>query len=735
MASNLETNDRQTTPPQQQIKGTPMLNRQLLAGMLGFLCLAGLPAFANASGYCSQLTVHYGQPQAPASGLMVLPAALVKQQNDPDISGYTPATIMQGSAAERDNPILAAGDRFFALHGGVRSADEALVISGPSLEYKWTAEPNAYLPEGPSYGDQGVYFSHVFTFPNSDLDYAMGSVSPETGQRRWIAAPGQFGQGSAPLVLDSPETGGKMIYGGGAEAIFAINEEGQLQWCSETGLPTGDPVLDINDSIGSHLYGINYQPQGDLLVAIYGTGTLVAFDRATGQRLANYELPGEPAPDSSGIVLSDVMKDGAENAMRKQFVPPGYVLPDGFSMMDTLIAALLGGGSKVNNYFAVDPDSGALWIAATYDDSADGKTDGVSEFGALYRIESQRHGKKVSFSVHCAIPFNGGSASTPAVAPGGERIYTSDSFGKVLAYDAECQRRWALDLGEQVVGSLSISSTDKNIYAATGSSVFRIQDAGNSGTLIWRANLGEAFYDGSVLTDTLNSLGSLESLGVKLPVKLTTANLDLAAITENAILMEGALGMQIDPDNSLMFGPMAMALIALDKQDGSVLNATPAREETVSVISTSQRGEVYLSNSPIRRVVMRGLAEQAALLGDYYLINQLVPPITGGISRYGISNHRQVARDNACFAERRLTTWLMSGMGSGDILLAPESPLIHRMLDAGENQLRTAWYNGEVGPLDYHSALSRIQDASDLFQSLQLLAARDKLATACQMLQ
>lgn len=707
----------------------------LLAGALGLGCVITLPSVAFASGYCDRLNVDFRATSVPATGLETLPASLVKQSAQPALSSYTPSSVMQVSEAEVSNPILAAGDRFYALHGGVRSADEAQVVTGPTLSYQWTAEPRAYLPEGPSFGDRGVYFSPLFIFPGSELDYAVGAIASESGQRRWVAKPGQYGQGSAPLVLPAPERNEKIIYGGGAEAIFALNEDGLVQWCTETGLPAGDPVADALGSLGSHLYGVNYQPQGDALIAIYGTGTLVAFDRRTGERLATYNLPGEPAPDESNINLSDAMKSSAEDAMRKQFVPDGYVLPEDFSLMDSLIAALLGGGGKVNNYFAIDPDSGALWVAATFDDGADGRVDGVSEQGALYRLDANRRGNRMSFSLHCAIPFDGGSASTPAIAPGGKHIYTSDSFGKVLAFDNECQQRWALDLQQQVVGSLAASSTDGNVYAATGSSVFRIQDNGASGALVWQADLSQAFYDGSLIRDALSNALPLEQFGLKMPVKFTTANLDLAGITENAVIMQGAVGIQVDPNNSLMFGPVSMAVIALDKRNGAVLNATPAREETVSVISISDAGEVYLANSPIRRTVLRGIAEQAVLLGDGYLVSSLVPTLTGGISRYGIdTDYRLAARDNACFAERRLAAWQQAKMSNAAIVAAPENALVTRMISSAETNLRNAFYNGEIGLLDFYRALSQIEDAGSLFGVQSVAKTRDKLISACQRL-
>jgi hypothetical protein len=698
-------------------------------------CLAGQPMSAWAQGFCDRIAVAHGHQVIPVeTGLAAIADRPIRQQAEPRLSDYTPADVMKGSAAESTNPLLATGDRFYALHGGVRSADEVHVAAPPSLAYQWTAESNTYLPEGPSFGDDGVYFTPLFTFPSSELDYTLGSISPESGLRRWVVGPGQYGQGGGPLVLPGL-SGGKIVYGGGAEAVFAIRESGELLWCTETGLPTGDPVADLAGSTASHLYGINYQPETDTLVAIYGTGVLVGFDRGSGTRLGTFVLPGAPALDSSDIDVPDLIMSSTENAIREQFVPPGYALPEDLSLSQTLIAALLGGGGKVNNFFAADPDSQALWVAATDLDGADGTLDGISEFGALYRVDTQRQGDELTMSIHCSIPFNGGTASTPAIAPGGELVYTTDSFGKVLSFDADCQERWAVDVGEQVLGSVAVSSTDGNIYAASGRSVFRIQDLDSHGQLLWEADVSAAF-DQSVLLDAIEALDNLlHGIGISLPITLRANNLDIATITENAILMQASIGIHLDPDNILAQGPLAMAVVALDKVDGAVLNASPAREETVSVMAASQQGEVYLAHSPIRRPFIRGLALQVALQDSNLVIDALAPPLIGGVSRYALThNFDLAARDNACFAERRLRVWNASGLGPSSMANAPEGRLLPRMLDQALAQLYSAYQTDEVSLLEYAISTGELQQAKSLLERGSLLSAEDKIAPVCARL-
>ena len=44
---------------------------------------------------------------------------------------------------------------------------------------------------------------------------------------------------------------------------------------------------------------------------------------------------------------------------------------------------IFGGGACVSNYFAIDPNNGRIYIAATAADEHDGTIDGFSEDGAL----------------------------------------------------------------------------------------------------------------------------------------------------------------------------------------------------------------------------------------------------------------------------------------------------------------------------------------------------------------
>jgi outer membrane protein assembly factor BamB len=680
------------------------------AGLSALLALHGCansePVASTASsdtdGYCGEMQVSYTPAEQPVSSALAgIAGIFVRRQAVPLLTAYRPQGIAARSLAEATHPVLTPNDRFYTLHGGVRSSDEVDVAYPPVFEHVWTAEPRLFLPEGPTFGDGAVYAASAYFFPGSELDYALLSLDMQTGARRWKVVPGQTGQGGATLVLRDPATQGNVIYGGGARAVFALDEAGQVRWCRNTGLDVNVDPFATREVV--HMFGINYHVRTDSVVAVYASGDLIAFDRASGRVVARMRMPGAPAAPGTFEVPQPFI-DGAERAFRASFVPPGYPLPAGYSFVQTLITAILGGGIRVANYYAADPDSDLLWIASTLGDEADGTQDGQAEFGALYGIRLRRGATpENSFDVHCTIPFEGGSAATPDVYPGGDRIYTSDAFGKVLAFDKDCRQMWATDLKQQVIGSLAVSSTDHAIYASTGEGIFKLEDRGDSGPIVWTSKSEQSFTGGDALLPLLGAVSdAFESAGLPLPASVRANNLEIAGIGENGVMVQYGLGIQASADDSLAFLPAVVSMTLLDKQTGAVLNAAPAQEESVAVISTGQDGALYIGNSPIRRGFLRGILEPGP--GGVVpspidpVVSLLVPPLIGGVSKYAPKNgYRYFVRDATCLAQRRLEAWQQySASAATAFSLSLERAVVTNLIRQSADNLALAFAAGEI---------------------------------------
>ncbi|MGB5810104.1 MAG: hypothetical protein WBG86_06210, partial [Polyangiales bacterium] len=308
---------------------------------------------------------------------------------------------------------------------------------------------------------------------------------------------------------------------------------------------------------------------------------------------------------------------------------------------DKLINVILGNGIEVANSFSIDPNTGRIWIAATAPDDVDGTVDGVSDFGALSRIDvrRKRDGGHKAVSV-CRADFDGGSASTPSLKADGSRVYLGDNFGSLLSIEAEdCSVAWNVDVGEQIFGSVGVASDNDEIYASTARSIRQVFDRGDHAELGWTANL-EVFDVSALLQPVLSQF-----------------NLLTTGITANGIT--ALVGIGVDTGSRQL--PISQAVVLLDRETGEPRWASEGLDESVAVTSMGPDGAVYIGNSPIRRIFTRcflevaaaGLIPPALPVPDGVSIDVITPPITGGITKYAARRLDLLVRDATCAAADR----------------------------------------------------------------------------------
>lgn len=687
-------------------------------------------------GFCANVNVAF-QKNGPdvEYELPGLLSGLVQSNATTELSEFSQINLADRSEALQKSDVIIKGAGFNGIHGNLINTDQVDLAFPAVFSHQWTAESNIYQPEGVSSGDSGLYGTHVFPIPETDIDYAMFSLDPDSGQRRWVVRPGQVGQGGTPLVLNNPGADKKIVYSGGLEGIFAVDETGELQWCTNTGQEfEGGYPENTEAHATARLWGLNYHLETDSLIAVFGNGEILALDRVTGKRLVSYQIEGAPSVDNTGLDLPGPLLDAAERAMRAKFIPPEANLSDDVRIFDSVISAVLGGGRIVSNYYATDPNSDRLWIAATMPDEFDGNLDGAAEFGALYSISLSRDRSHLDFNVNCRIPFAGGSASTPTVSPGGDRVYTSDNEGNALAFDENCELIWSVNVGDQILGSLALSPYDNQLYASTGAGVFQIIDRGSFGELGWTANIDEAFAGGNLLSSTVGVIANaLRSLGLAPEAEPRVSNIQISSIGENAIVLMAGLGFQMDPERSEVSGPLALSTTTIDRQTGEFINGTPAREESIAVISVGNDGSILIGNSPLRRVVVVGLKELLGGVGEEFLI----PPLSGGVSKYSASEgYQQTARDALCYAGRKLSAWtLNSGSVSYGWPDSPESIAFNSLLEQGDRYLRTAREKGELTFERFSRISSELKAAEQLIQDGLLENAYSAMENACSLIE
>lgn len=514
-------------------------------------------------------------------------------------------------------------EAFRTFHSDQRNSDQVTNVHAPMFKQGWVAETNLYIPEGPSFDNEG----HIYVVPvRPPIDVQLVSIDRQTGARRFAIPGKRAGQGGAPLILKDPKNPEKnIIYYGSYEYLTAVTSDGKIVW----DVPTGLKIPENYAQIDIHNFGVNYLSRYDALVSSMGDGALVVHDRATGRRLLKdiFFLPGAKS-SAKGSSAMTKLPEAVLDRINAQLAPLFEAPPAGekSKAVENMVAAVVGGGAKVANYFGIDPTSGRLWVASTAADDADGKADGSSEYGAIYGLDFVRDSRGDRLVVHCSKSFAGGSASSPSLRADGKRIYFGDAFNKVLAIDDNCQEIWGVDVGEQILGSLAISDNNGEIYASGAKQIFKIVEEGNKARLVWKSS-----------TDIFNT-----PLGVLKP-----ANLNLAGISSNGIVVHVGAGVEFRGHVL----PTQVGLVLLDRDTGKVLYAARGREESIAAMTSSTDGGVYLAHSPIRRAVAHAIT------------GKLTEPVIGGVGQYQPIRLDLLARDASCAALYRaenLIKWLPS---------------------------------------------------------------------------
>lgn len=519
------------------------------------------------------------------------------------------------ATANHSYDVIPEPDTFNAIHVGVANSDSVWGVAAPVFELDWVAEPSYFIGNGPLFDNQGnLYFSPQFYRGERVV---LVSLDAQTGVRRWaITADDAMHSASPAFILNDPDNPGEqIIYIIGYARAMALRPDGSTIWSVPTGLRL--PQLDPNRSAGSKVHSFNYHPATDSLIAVSKVGELFAFNRRTGELVAPIgQVPGAPAVSGNGTKIPGFVVDRVDPLMDKAFGKNAA----GLSLFSSAVSYIYGGGGLVTNFFSIDPQSGRIYIAATANDAEDGTEDGRSEIGAIYAfdlisIPGDADGG-FEFQMLNRVTFQGGTGSTPALSPDGQRLYVSDNLGNVIALDSELNEIWRVDVGEPLVGSISVAADNNELYAVTRKDVIQLVDNGDSGARTWIAEL--TGFDGYANVDEqTNSL--------------------TATITANGVVIGIGGGKSLLGSNLMLRVGMGL----LDRQTGKLRYFAEGREDSLAMSIVAADGSIYVAHSPLRRAVGKAMYPE------------LTQDITGGIARYKPIRLDLLARDAICAAQAR----------------------------------------------------------------------------------
>jgi hypothetical protein len=603
------------------------------------------------------------------------------------------------AAGQHSYDVIPEPDKFNAIHVGVANSDSVWVAAAPMFELDWVAEPAYFVGNGPLFDNEGnLYFSPQFYHGERVV---LVSLDAQTGERRWAIPADKDIQASSPaFILNDPENpGSQIIYIVGYNRVMALRPDGSTIWSKATGLslPPSEPGKpQSGKKANASFHSLNYHPATDSLISITKAGAIFAFSRKTGELIASIgQIPGAPAISGKGTKIPKFVLNKVDPLMDEAFGKTDA----GLSLFSSAVNYIYGGGGIVTNFFSIDPDSSRIYMAATAPDAEDGTEDGRSEVGAIYTLDLIDDGNGgLKFEILSRKTFQGGTGSTPALSADGHRLYVSDNAGNVIALDTsldnELDEVWRVDVGEPLVGSITVSADNNELYAVTASDVIQLIDNGDHGNRTWTAEL--TGFDGYANVDV-------------------QSNALTATVTANGVVIMIGGGKKI-LGRTLM---LHMGMGLLDRKTGKLRYFVEGREDSLAMSVVAPDGSLYVAHSPLRR------AAGKAMYPD------LTPDITGGIARFKPIRLDLLARDAICAAQARGAN--ASTLNKTTELAAINTDIrqIRVLIKQANGAITKAVSDGDMKPEDAGTLGLLLEQSAPKLTTANLQHAVTDLATAC----
>ncbi len=603
------------------------------------------------------------------------------------------------AAGQHSYDVIPEPDTFHAIHVNTVNSDSVWGVAAPMFELDWVAEPAYFVGNGPLLDNEGnLYFSPQFYHGERVV---LVSLDAQTGERRWaIPAADDIHASSPAFILNDPENpGSQIIYIVGYNRVMALRPDGSTIWSKATGLslPPSEPGKKAN----TKFHSLNYHPATDSLVSITKAGALFAFSRKTGELIAPIgQIPGAPAISGNGTKIPQFIINRVDPLMDKAFGKTDA----GLSLFSSAVNYIYGGGGVVTNFFSIDPDSSRIYIAATAPDAEDGTEDGRSELGAIYALDLVKSSDKnvddgngdLEFQILNRKTFQGGTGSTPALSADGHRLYVSDNAGNVIALDSELNEVWRVDVGEPLVGSITVSPDNHELYAVTASDVIKLFDNGDSGAVAWKGEL--TGFDGYANVDV-------------------QSNALTATATANGVVIMIGGGKTLLGKTLLLHVGMGL----LDRETGKLRYFAEGREDSLAMSVVAADGSLYVAHSPLRRAVGK------ALYPD------LTPDITGGIARFKPIRLDLLARDAICAAEARGANASTLSQTTESAAIDTDIRQIKVLLKQADGAVPKAVSDGDMTAADAATLVDLLEQSAANLTPANLNDAVAKMAAACSM--
>ena len=426
-----------------------------------------------------------------------------------------------------------------AVHGTASNADTVPMHVPLELKERWRVLEGAGVWTAPSVAKDGTLY---IATGRGKGHSSLHAINPD-GSMKWESKPYESADDldsmalvSCPVLGDDGD-----IYIGDANQFWAFHPDGRVKWVKDL------PSLGINGLF------VTAMIVGENAGGISTDGKVVLFNRKTGALAA-------PVLDLPGV---DAAMDSPKAA---GLWDDGLVDPERVEMVWDI---LLGNIYEVANSPAVNPATGRIYVTGA------GKDDSKGLFYGIDLVDGQL---EIAFATD--IPPNSGTS--PALSPDAKRIYAM-AQGDVFALDANTGKKlWSRAVDGQAA-SPSVG-TDDVVYVLAGDNLVAVR--GETGEVVW----DNTYHDFAAQ--------HLESIWKRFGLFKTgepVAYIDsVVTITDGVLWTSLLLGYEMNLFGRDHVTPTKTFLVALNPEDGSVVESYPIPDTSEGGISVGQNGDLYM---------------------------------------------------------------------------------------------------------------------------------------------
>ena len=459
---------------------------------------------------------------------------------------------------------------YVGVHASRRNDDLVDCELGPIATDGWAqawhaltgyglAQPNTFSPDGRT--------TYVTTSQPTPDACTVWALDVETGETQWCHPV----PGTRAATAEVDEDGNIFLTSVGA--VTSWDAAGAERW--STPLPGDDPE---RNAVGVHFTHAGH------VATVTEAGVVMLLDRATGEVLAQLDLPGElglVSAEGLGIDLASLLPD----AVREDFV--AIFGEGGAGGLGTFAGA---SGNFSDNTLAVAPDDTLYIIGGGLD----------LDHGALIQVRVEGSSEAPQLTAGWLLETTGGSAASPAVSPDGAWVRVSDgnSLTGLLEPASVDARGHVVDiaacdanLDADPDAARCVAARTVSLQSGPALGAAPVYEGGE--TWHWEVQLAN-LYDHTI-PDVVQTLADGTGLEIHLPGERVWSS--VLTFTRDYIV--GTATVATPSETAVLGLPLPSTatseVVVLNRSTGEVVFSAPVTDDSTSTVTVGPDGSLYVT--------------------------------------------------------------------------------------------------------------------------------------------